>query len=568
METDRPNRRPHPDRDRLRDLVLRAAPVPLDRLRRPRAAEGRGLQGDGPVQRGLAARRRGRRADLRRVGRHGSRGSSAAPDGEAEATLELDAALRADPQRHPGDPAPEDAARRDLRRAHAGLRGVGDRCRRAATCPTAQVSDAVQLDEVFRTFDPSTQEAFQGLDAGPGRRPPRAAATTCRWRSPASSRSRTRPSASCACSTPRSRRSTKLVRDGGEVFGALVRAPGPAPGPDREREHRLRHHRAAQRGAGGRVHDLPDLPARVARDAHAPRGVRGRHRPGRHRACARRRASWRRPRASCEALSPELRAFFQALPPTIDAAPAGMKATRRLLDNHLPPLLGGLDDWLGPGERDPRGRAPLPARVHRAGEPRRGEPGRLLRLRDRGTASTTCAPSRRSRRRRSRRIRSGSRSPARTPTSSRAAIWTCAGGHRLVRDAAMHGRRRRLPRPGQLDRPALPRAHRRRRWPRASCSSTGINAVRVQRPARHERDRRRRPATRRPPLALGRVRPQETSRLPARPRPCRIRSLPKARPRNFRNRVGFSTDVPGARMPHTRYRNPYRARGWAARSSL
>ncbi len=47
-------------------------------------------------------------------------------------------------------------------------------------------------------------------------------------------------------------------------------------------------------------------------------------------------------------LSPELRAFFLALPATIDAAPAGMRATRRLLDNNLPPLLGGLDDWLGP----------------------------------------------------------------------------------------------------------------------------------------------------------------------------------------------------------------------------
>ena len=49
-----------------------------------------------------------------------------------------------------------------------------------------------------------------------------------------------------------------------------------------------------------------------------------------------------------EALAPHLEAFFNVLPPIISAAPAGMKATRRLLDDHLPPLLGSLDDWLGP----------------------------------------------------------------------------------------------------------------------------------------------------------------------------------------------------------------------------
>jgi hypothetical protein len=48
------------------------------------------------------------------------------------------------------------------------------------------------------------------------------------------------------------------------------------------------------------------------------------------------------------ALAPSLQAFFEQLPGIIRAAPAGMKATRRLLDDHLPPLLAELDDWLGP----------------------------------------------------------------------------------------------------------------------------------------------------------------------------------------------------------------------------
>ncbi len=35
------------------------------------------------------------------------------------------------------------------------------RCPRAARCATAQVSPTVELDEIFRTFDPTTRAAFQ-----------------------------------------------------------------------------------------------------------------------------------------------------------------------------------------------------------------------------------------------------------------------------------------------------------------------------------------------------------------------------------------------------------------------
>ena len=63
---------------RLRAVVLRAAAVPLDLLRRPDPAEGEGLPVQGPVHRGQPARDPVRRADLRRLGRQGDRRSSSA----------------------------------------------------------------------------------------------------------------------------------------------------------------------------------------------------------------------------------------------------------------------------------------------------------------------------------------------------------------------------------------------------------------------------------------------------------------------------------------------------------
>ena len=69
-------------------------------------------------------------------------------------------ALRAAAVGREGDPAPEDAAGRDLRRADAGhaARRADPRGRRL---PATQVSATVELDEILRAFDPKTREAFQ-----------------------------------------------------------------------------------------------------------------------------------------------------------------------------------------------------------------------------------------------------------------------------------------------------------------------------------------------------------------------------------------------------------------------
>ena len=80
--------------------------------------------------------------------------------GRSIAVIEMESRYAPVPSDAQGDPAPEDAAGRDLRRAHArhGRREADPRERDAAA---AQVSDTVELDEILRAFDPKTRAAFQ-----------------------------------------------------------------------------------------------------------------------------------------------------------------------------------------------------------------------------------------------------------------------------------------------------------------------------------------------------------------------------------------------------------------------
>ena len=114
--------------------------------------------------------------------------------------------VRADPRGHAGDPAPEDAARRDLRRAHAREQGRAEACPRTASCRQAQVADSVQLDEIFRTFDPKTRAAFQTWMQGAAEATQRPRRRHLGRDRATSSRSPRTPTASCACSTPRASR--------------------------------------------------------------------------------------------------------------------------------------------------------------------------------------------------------------------------------------------------------------------------------------------------------------------------------------------------------------------------
>ena len=205
METTPADIQKDPDRGRVRDLLLRPAAVPLDRLRRPDAAEARGLPGHGPVRGGDPARGRVRRPHLRRLRRQGQADRAhrrrRRPTRRSSST-----ALRADPDGHAGDPAPEDAARRDLRRADARARNEAEPLPEGGTLPTAQVSDAVQLDEIFRAFDPETRAAFQ---------------TWMQGQAAAPARPRRRPLGRD--------RQPRPVRRAGRPIAATARLPGAAP---------------------------------------------------------------------------------------------------------------------------------------------------------------------------------------------------------------------------------------------------------------------------------------------------------------------------------------------------
>ena len=194
-----------------------------------------------PVQRGGPARGRVRRADLERLGRQGQ-GHRARPTrartGTARwPTIEIDDRVRADPGGHPGDPAREDAAGGDLRRADPGRRRRPEACRRAARCRRRRSRDSVQLDEIFRTFDERPALAFQIwmqqaalAIAGPRRR------SLGRDRQPRAVRRGRQPAAARARHAGE-RREAVRQQHRRRLRGA-ERASGPAPGPDPERRRR------------------------------------------------------------------------------------------------------------------------------------------------------------------------------------------------------------------------------------------------------------------------------------------------------------------------------------------
>ncbi|MDQ2676195.1 MAG: MCE family protein [Actinomycetota bacterium] len=266
-------------------------------------------------------------------------------EGTAEATLELDSAYA---------PIPADTRAVLRQKTLLGETYVelspgsqeSDAVPEGGSIPMAQVSDAVQLDEVFRAFDSQTQEAFrvwmQGQAAafeGRGDDFSAALASLAPFADEADRLLRLLDSQEAAV--------TKFVSDGGEVFDALSERQGQLQGL-------IRNSNAVFGTTAARNEELADaftiFPTflresretltRLEEFAVDNDPVITALRPG-----ARELA----PTAlELEALAPSLRSFFGQLPGIIDAAPAGMQATRRLLDDHLPPLLAELDDWLGP----------------------------------------------------------------------------------------------------------------------------------------------------------------------------------------------------------------------------
>jgi len=264
-------------------------------------------------------------------------------DGYAEATIELEAAYA---------PIPEDtqAVLRQktlLGETYVELTPGSDDASKLAEgggLALAQVSEAVQLDEIFRTFDSRTRAAFeawmQGQAAafrGRGDDISVAIASLGPFAEEAKRALRVLDTQSLAVS--------QFLREGGEVFGALSERRGQLRGLIENTNTVFETTAERNEDLAMTFQILPTFLresrttlSRLEQFAIATDPVVTALRPTARELAPTVRALGR--------LSPELEGFFGALERMIAAAPAGFEATRRLLDDDLPPLLARFDPWL------------------------------------------------------------------------------------------------------------------------------------------------------------------------------------------------------------------------------
>ena len=216
-----------------------------------------------------------------------------APDGRRTVARDRGRrALRPGQGEHPRDPAPEEPARRDVRRALAGRGRAGPTCRTAAAAQRAG-----RATRWSSTRSSACSTAVRGGTSRPGcasRGSPSpattAATSTARSATPHPSSRRRRPTAAAGRAGARA---APARPQHGPCLRRDHRAQRPAPRPDRERRADLRRARVARPGAGGHVPDPAHLPARDARHGGAAGALRRQHRP----AGARPAPAGRRPRA-------------------------------------------------------------------------------------------------------------------------------------------------------------------------------------------------------------------------------------------------------------------------------
>jgi phospholipid/cholesterol/gamma-HCH transport system substrate-binding protein len=267
-----------------------------------------------------------------------------ASDGLADATIEMDSRYA---------PVPADTRAILRQKTLLGETFVeltpgsksGPTLREGGTLPQAQVSQAVQLDEIFRTFNQPTRDAFRAWMQGS------AAALKGRGAD---------LSAAIAELGPFAEQTTRLLRildtqhlavrrlisSGGEVFGALSERQGQLRGL-------IQNAATVFATTARRNQDLADtftiLPT-FLRESRATL-----ERTDRFAKSTDPLVQQLRPAAKelsptlvkAGELAPELQRFFAGLRGTIAASQAGFPALRKLLDDDLPPLLARLGADVG-----------------------------------------------------------------------------------------------------------------------------------------------------------------------------------------------------------------------------
>jgi phospholipid/cholesterol/gamma-HCH transport system substrate-binding protein len=225
----------------------------------------------------------------------------------------------------------------------------GPKLPEGGSLPAAHVSNAVQVDEVFRTFDPRTREAFRAWMEG------QAAGLRHRGSDLSAAIAELGPFADQTDRLLRILDSQRLavrelIRSGGEVFSALS-----------ERQAQLRgliqNANTVFATTARRNRDLAQtftiLPT-FLRESRATLSRLDRFAANTNPLVKRLEPATRQLSPALVAtgkLAPELRRFFVGLRGTIDASGQGFPALRRLLDHELPPLLARLGATVG--GRDP-----------------------------------------------------------------------------------------------------------------------------------------------------------------------------------------------------------------------
>jgi virulence factor Mce-like protein len=209
-----------------------------------------------------------------------------------------------------------------------------------ATLPRAQVQPSVQLDEIFRTFDPRTRAAFQTWMQQ------LAIATTGRGADLSAAIANLEPFAEDANRLLRVLDTQqgavqRLVRNTGEVFGALSERQGQLQGLIRNSGTVFRTTAVRNQDLEATFRALPTFltESRLTLDRLASFSQNANPLITQLHPSARQLSADLKPIAK---VAPDFRGFFTGLRKTQIRARTGLPALQRLLDTDLPPLLNQL----------------------------------------------------------------------------------------------------------------------------------------------------------------------------------------------------------------------------------